>query len=124
MTCYLCGKSERRSYCDDFNVHECDKCERPVCQNCAEVDYDCVGDPATFVNCSWICDSLKGGCREDALVPFDPRFHKFDWTTVADAAEFAFINTCRSLDRQTQVTIKSVREATTALRQIREDLAA
>ncbi len=60
--CYLCGREE-----SGFNwthVQGCDKCERPVCDECAEVDYDFVGDPGRYVNTQWICDSLKyGGCK-------------------------------------------------------------
>lgn len=61
--CYLCHKYERHAYGDSFAVNQCDRCEEYVCQNCAEVDYDMVGDPPHYVNTQWICDSLKGGCR-------------------------------------------------------------
>jgi hypothetical protein len=60
-TCYLCGFAA--SFNIDCQVQECDRCERPVCSECAEVDYDFVGDPGRYVNCQWICDSLKGGCK-------------------------------------------------------------
>ncbi len=58
--CYLCGREEETFV---LVVNECDRCERPVCDECAEVDYDFVGDPGRYVNCQWICDSLKGGCK-------------------------------------------------------------
>jgi hypothetical protein len=58
-TCYICKRTESR----DLQINDCDLCERSVCGNCAEVDYDAIGDPLTFVNTQWICDSFKGGCR-------------------------------------------------------------
>ncbi len=57
--CYLCGREEGHGCA----VNECARCEKPVCSECAEVDYDFVGDPGRYVNTQWICDSLAGGCK-------------------------------------------------------------
>ena len=43
LTCYLCAKPEHHAYADNFDVRECQRCDQPVCQNCAEMDADCVG---------------------------------------------------------------------------------
>lgn len=59
-----------------------------------------------------------------ALVPYDPRFHVFDWSTVADAAERALMNTCARLQRQNEATIQSVREATRVVRELTRELEA
>jgi len=64
MNCYICGGLAYHAYGDSFAVRECQRCERPVCENCAEMDADCVGDPPRYVLTAWLCDSLKGGCRE------------------------------------------------------------
>ena|ERR1044071_7446537 len=39
-TCYICGKKEYATPVDGFHVKECGKCERLVCEHCAEVDAD------------------------------------------------------------------------------------
>lgn len=60
--CYLCGREEwtdRAGY--GFIVRDCDECERPVCEECAETDADC--DQDGYFQTQWICDSLKGGCK-------------------------------------------------------------
>lgn len=61
--CYLCGREAGRGP-DGLMVRECMRCEREVCEGDADTDADCVGDPPQFVLTQWICDSLKGGCRE------------------------------------------------------------
>lgn len=53
--CHLCGKKEYATPVDGFQVQECDRCGRPVCENDAESDYDMVGDPLRFVNTQWVC---------------------------------------------------------------------
>lgn len=50
-----------------------------------------------------------------ALVPYDSRFLRFDWGTVADAAEQSLINECKKLNRQFQATMEVVREANRVL---------
>lgn len=62
MKCSLCEREENGW--SGRMVQDCDKCEQTICGDCAEVDYDCVGDPPRYINTQWICDSLKGGCRE------------------------------------------------------------
>jgi hypothetical protein len=57
-----------------------------------------------------------------ALVRFDARFHKFDWTLVADYARQALMNTCASLQRQNEATLECVREATRAVRELTREL--
>ncbi len=64
--CYLCGKKEYATPVDGFQVRECERCERSVCQECAEID--CGGEGEGV---SWICDSLKGGCRRDYSAEFE-----------------------------------------------------
>lgn len=61
MNCSICNREENLRA--GIQVKECDRCNKPVCGMCAEVDYDCVGNPPQYVNTQWICDSLKGGCR-------------------------------------------------------------
>jgi hypothetical protein len=64
MKCSVCNREASR----DNQVKDCDKCEHPVCGECAEVDYDMVDDPPSYVNTQWQHDSLKGGCpREGRL---------------------------------------------------------
>jgi hypothetical protein len=56
MICLFCGEesySDRAGY--GFQVNECKTCEDPVCENCAETDYDCVGDPPHYVCTQWEC---------------------------------------------------------------------
>lgn len=73
--CYLCGRKAFATPVDGFQVSDCDKCERPVCQECAEVDYD--GDSEGFRNTQWECLSE---CLVDIRVPvtvtFDFSIHK------------------------------------------------
>lgn len=57
-----------------------------------------------------------------ALVPFDPRFHKFDFTTVADAAQQKLMNTCRSLGRATESMVKEVRRDQEVVNEIKAAL--
>lgn len=59
-----------------------------------------------------------------ALVPYDPRFHVFDWQTVGDAAYQSLLNTIRACALQTEQTLASVREANEVIRQIRREMAA
>lgn len=56
--CYLCGKKAFNTPVEGFQVRDCDRCEQPVCEDCAEVD--CGGEGEGV---QWICDSFKGGCR-------------------------------------------------------------
>lgn len=58
--CHRCGKAAYSNPVEGFSVQPCDKCERDVCENCADTDADCVGDPPRFVQTSWTC---KSGCR-------------------------------------------------------------
>lgn len=60
--CHRCGKHEWYQYPSCLQVQPCDKCERPVCGNCAEVDYD--GTEDGYTCCWWACDSLEGGCAD------------------------------------------------------------
>ena len=112
--CYLCGEAENGWGYHTRCVNECDRCELLVCSDCAEYDYDMVGDPGHYVCCQWVC---AGGCKSTALVPYDPHFHTFDWSTVADAAEQAFINECRVLG-------KAIRDTTAAFQELERFLAA
>jgi hypothetical protein len=119
--CYVCGKKawhDRAGY--GFLVSECDRCEREVCEVCAESDYGCVGDPLQFVCTQWIC---SGGCKSTDLVLYDPRF-RFDWTYVADCEEQALINTCRQLNAQMQETTRMMREAIAEINAVSRELAA
>lgn len=59
-----------------------------------------------------------------ALTPYDARFHKFDWTTVADHAQTALLLQCASLGRQTAITLSCVREATRVVRELTRTLEA
>jgi hypothetical protein len=59
-----------------------------------------------------------------ALVPYDPNFHKFSWSTVADAWHQATMNDLAALRRQTAITLSCVREATEVVRQLTRDLEA
>lgn len=60
-TCYICGQSDGSGL--SFVVKPCDECERPVCQNCSERDYDMQGDPPQYVCCQWQCEPA---CVSDA----------------------------------------------------------
>jgi hypothetical protein len=64
-TCYLCHRNEGRGP-DGLQINQCDRCDQDVCANCAEVDYDMVGDPPHYVNTQWICDSIRNPCQEAA----------------------------------------------------------
>jgi hypothetical protein len=72
--CYLCGKKEYATPVDGFQVCECDKCERPVCENCAETDVDCVGDPPQYVTTQWQCEQE---CLVDIRIPITVTFDFF-----------------------------------------------
>lgn len=55
-TCWICGKHEwHDSSGNALAVQECSRCEKPVCENCAETDFDLVGDPGRYVCTQWIC---------------------------------------------------------------------
>jgi hypothetical protein len=57
--CKYCNKEswqDRAGYA--FVVRECRKCEEPVCENCAELDYDC--DEDGFFNTQWDCPDCVG----------------------------------------------------------------
>lgn len=54
--CHVCGKiawQDRAGY--GFLVEPCRKCERPICENCCESDYDLQGDPGAYVCTQWEC---------------------------------------------------------------------
>jgi hypothetical protein len=71
-TCYLCGKKEYITPVDGFQVQDCDECSRPICEQCAEVDYD--GDSEGFRNTQWQCEK---GCT-----PPEPEPHTHQWQKV------------------------------------------
>lgn len=71
IACYLCGRKEFATPVDGFSVRNCGKCDRPVCQNCAETDADCVGDPPRFVLVQWQCAEE---CLIDVRVPVTVTF--------------------------------------------------
>jgi hypothetical protein len=58
--CYLCGRKEFTTPVEGFQVRECDRCERLVCEKCAEVD--CGGEGEGV---SWQCE---GRCRPEPTV--------------------------------------------------------
>jgi hypothetical protein len=53
-----------------------------------------------------------------ALVPYDPDFHIFSWSTVANAGDIALNNDLAALRRQAAVTFSCVREATEVVREL------
>lgn len=54
--CHLCGKGEYMDVAGmSREVSECRKCERNICGDCAEVDYDMVGDPGYYRCTQWQC---------------------------------------------------------------------
>lgn len=58
-SCHLCGKAPWVSKaCESFEVRQCQKCEREVCQECCEMDAD--SDQDGFFICQWIC---REGCE-------------------------------------------------------------
>ena len=64
--CYRCHRKEyqdRAGY--GFLVNECRKCERPLCECCAEVDYDYRGEEDGYVCTQWQC---SGQCEENENV--------------------------------------------------------
>lgn len=84
-------------------VHPCQRCFTPVCEKHAGFAYR---DEVRYDKESWVCFT---SCRGLALVPFDPRFQVFDWTTVADASEQACINELKRLNRELSETLQEVR---------------
>lgn len=63
MNCKECGKP---SILAVRYISECDTCEEPVCEKCAEYDYDMVGDPPHYVCCQWICKPCLRGNDNDS----------------------------------------------------------
>lgn len=60
-TCTFCGRRDESNVEMGTEVLPCKKCEKPVCNKCAETDFDCVGDPPQFQVCQWDCpDCIKG----------------------------------------------------------------
>lgn len=57
MKCFICHRLENYDGRAGLGriIHDCDRCERPVCSDCAESDYDSVGDPPHYVRCQWTC---------------------------------------------------------------------
>ena len=59
-TCCFCGKKAYMNRVEGFQVSPCQECEKPVCENCVECDYDMQGDPPAYVCCQWDCpDCIK-----------------------------------------------------------------
>lgn len=57
--CQFCGAVEV-SGPDGLQMRECLKdCGELVCANCAEVDYDFVGDPGSYRLCQWSCPTCE-----------------------------------------------------------------
>lgn len=56
-TCHLCGRKAFATPVDGFVVIDCFKCQRPLCQECAEVDGS-GGDDGSLLS-QWEC---RGGC--------------------------------------------------------------
>lgn len=82
--CYLCGRKEFATPVDGFQVRPCGKCERPVCERCAETDADC--DQDGYHTTSWQCEQE---CLIDVRVPvtvtFDFSIHSVKPNEVEDA---------------------------------------
>lgn len=83
--CYLCNKAEFATPVDGFQVQNCDKCARPVCQSCAETDYDAQGDPSEFINTQWQCEQE---CLVDVRVPVTVTFDFSIENVKPDEVEF------------------------------------
>lgn len=49
--CKDCGKGET----EDRQIHDCERCGLPVCEDDAEIDYDFVGDPGHYRLVQWDC---------------------------------------------------------------------
>jgi hypothetical protein len=59
--CYVCGRKAFATPVDGFVVSDCDKCGQPICQECAEVDYDSSSEGYRCTQ--WQCEA---GCKESA----------------------------------------------------------
>lgn len=59
--CKTCGKKawEDGHAGVAFQVKECDDCELPTCETCAEPDYDLQGDPPQYVCTGWQCPKCR-----------------------------------------------------------------
>lgn len=57
--CSFCGKHDQSEVEMGTYVSPCRKCEMPVCDTCAEVDYDFGGDPGGFFVCQWDCPDCR-----------------------------------------------------------------
>lgn len=54
MICFICGKSEWRDRAGyGFIVRECDRCQREICEDCAEIDAD--GSSDGYRLTQWEC---------------------------------------------------------------------
>lgn len=93
MICSICKSTKFVSHCD--------RCRTLVCTSHAKDDRTLKYDSE-----SWVCFTE---CRALALVKFDPRFHVFDWTTVADAAQQSLINELVNLRIVIQKTTEQLR---------------
>lgn len=49
--CHMCGGWET----DERQIHDCERCGLPTCENDAEIDYDFVGDPGHYKLVQWDC---------------------------------------------------------------------
>lgn len=81
--CHLCERKEFATPVDGFQVQDCDKCGRPVCERCAEVDYD--GDSEGFRNTQWQCEQE---CLVDVRVPVTVTFDFSIENVKPDEVEF------------------------------------
>lgn len=62
-SCHICGQTswhDRAGY--GFQVQECSRCLKMVCESHAETDYDLQDDPPRYVCTQWVCGA---GCEEE-----------------------------------------------------------
>lgn len=56
--CHLCGRKEYATPVDGFQVQECTRCSRLICENHADTDADC--DQDGYFTTEWVCkDSVE-----------------------------------------------------------------
>lgn len=118
--CQLCGDPDGDWRCE---LREDTRCARPWTQVIHE-PYT----PAAFpIKCCDLCAAslVAFGYRRPrnqctALVRYDPKFLVFNWSTVADGAQQALMNTCAALHRETEKTLSCVREATRVVRELND----
>lgn len=97
MNCHVCKTS--------VQVSCCNRCLTPVCAAHAGFAYR---DEYQYDKESWVCFT---SCRGLALTPYDPRFHVFDWTTVADNEQVALVNELKNLKYVSAAHLEVLREA-------------